>query len=213
MGKRLLLVEGKDDQHVIRHLLRAHGVSDGLINVVTPVLNSDTDPDFGGKHALLESIPVRLNESDLERLGVVLDADESLGGTWSSLRGRLTRSGIDLPDIPDPNGTICNTTDVRFGVWLMPDNRVPGILESFLAFLIPPDDNLLPRVDSFIDSIPEHERRFSNRSAPKARIHSWLALQQRPGKPLGLSITHKFLDGNAQATKVFVSWIKQLLVE
>lgn len=213
MGKRLLLVEGKDDRHVVRHLCRAHGI-EASFEIEEPSADEGAD-DQGGVQRLLDQVPVRLKGSDMERLGVLLDADQDLQSRWAQLRDRLRRAGYeDVPEQPAPEGTVVDFQhelgSVRLGVWLMPNNRVPGMLEDFLAFLVRADDTMLPRVDQFIASIPQQERLFSNVS--KARIHSYLAIQKEPGKPLGLSITYGYLDAQNESVNPFLNWLRRVLV-
>ena len=92
----------------------------------------------------------------------------------------------------------------------MPDNRSKGILEDFLYFLVPTNSMLFDHVKSSVADIPAGERRFSQLDEPKAIIHTWLAWQKEPGKPLGTAITAKFLDANVIQVDVLVAWLKRL---
>jgi len=203
-----MLVEGKDDEHVVRHLCRAHDIK----------VNFDIEqPKNDGIEQLIDQVPARLTEADLQRFAMVVDADEDVESRWKQLRDRLRRRGYDgIPDKPGEEGTIIDLHndfgDVRLGVWIMPDNRLPGILENFLAFLVPDDDKMLPRVDRFLDGIPREERLFTDVQRPKARIHSYLAVQDEPGKPLGLSITFRYLDANREVVRPFLNWIIDTLI-
>jgi hypothetical protein len=201
---RLLLVEGRDDQHVIYALRDAHNIPD-----VFDVTGKD------GIDPLLESIPVELKASDRERLAVIVDADENLSARWDQLRYRINKAvSLELPKEPSPEGTILQIPDgPRLGIWIMPDNQVSGLLEHFLAFLIPQGDSLLPLVDSFLASIPAALRRFSSGHSAKARIHSWLALQKEPGKPLGQAITYRYLEAKAEVVQPFLKWLRAALVD
>lgn len=208
MAKRLLLVEGKDDEHVVKHLRRAHGIE----------IDFDVEqPSEDGVEQLLDQVPTRLKESGMERLGVLVDADEDAQSRWEQLRDRLRKAGYsDVPDSPGPSGTILDIGNegrsVRLGIWIMPNNRLPGMIEDFLAFLVPKDDTTLPRVDGFLAGIPAQERLFSVAHRPKARIHAYLAVQQQPGKPLGLAITFKYLDAMREVVEPFVQWIRDVLI-
>lgn len=202
--RRVLLVEGRDDEHVVYALRELHGIP-----AVFKVRDKHNDVQ------LLESIPVELKGSEIERLAVVLDADEAVERRWDQLKHQLHRAGgVPLPKKPDPFGTIVQIPDgPLFGVWLMPDNRLPGMLEDFLAFLVPKGDPLLPRVDGFLADIPTGIRPFSQTHLPKARIHSWLALQKEPGKPLGQAITYRYLDASCALVEPFVCWLRAALVD
>jgi hypothetical protein len=204
MSTRVLLVEGPDDQHVLWALFQAHRVPETF-----EVKKAD------GDSPLLEAIPVWLKASDLDRLGIVLDADEDIRARWEQVRGRLLASGYpDVPQNPDPNGTVLRAPDrPRVGVWLMPDNRLPGMLESFLAFLVPAEDRLLLLVDGFLSGIPAADRRFPEGRLPKARIHAWLTVQEQPGKPLGQAITARYLNAQHEVVGPFLNWVKTVFVD
>ncbi|MGO8750061.1 MAG: DUF3226 domain-containing protein [Thermoguttaceae bacterium] len=44
-------------------------------------------------------------------------------------------------------------------------------------------------------------------------IHTWLAWQKKPGKPLGIAIRERFLDPNVPQVDVLVSWLKRLFFQ
>ena len=203
--KKILLVEGSDDEHVLKHLCGNRGV---------PPL--DEVKNHGGVDRLLDSFPVRLKASeDGDIVGVVIDADTDLASRWRSLRGRLIEVGYEgVPENPTPDGTILDppvgTLLPRVGIWMMPDNRNRGILEDFLRFLVPEGSLLFEHVKSSVAAIPDGERRFSKLTEPKALIHTWLAWQDEPGKPLGTAITARYLDPAVAQVDVLVSWLNRL---
>ena len=169
---------------------------------------------------MLDSIPARLDTSDLERLAVVIDAnDKGPQARWDAIRQRLENEGYSgLPKSLDQAGTIIDFPSVRgrrpirFGAWVMPDNQSKGMLENFVAKLIREDDEMLPLVGHFLDSIPQP--RFIREHRPKARIHTWLAVSERPGRPMGQAIkADAHLDANHPAVQPFVDWVQTALVD
>ena len=92
----------------------------------------------------------------------------------------------------------------------MPDNRATGILEDFLLFLVPSGSHLMEHVNTSISAIPASERRFRTIDEPKAVVHTWLAWQSEPGRPLGTAITARYLDPNVAQVDVFVTWLQEL---
>ena len=50
----------------------------------------------GSVDQLLANFPVRLKESDVEVLGVVIDADTDLAARWQALHDRLEKAGYHL---------------------------------------------------------------------------------------------------------------------
>jgi hypothetical protein len=202
-GKRILLVEGKDDVHVLRALF-------GRRNL--PLLSEIKDHE--GWAELLEAIPVRLKESDVEAVGIILDADTSVASRWDSIRSRLSSAGYAPPRQPDPQGLVLhpppNTILPRVGAWLMPNNTVPGKLEDFLRCLVPHSSALFAYTETAVNGIPENLRLFKPADQPKALIHTWLAWQSEPGRPLGQSITAGFLEHTVAEVDILVGWLQRL---
>lgn len=206
MGNRkILLVEGIDDEHVIKHLCGTRGL---------PKL--DEIKPHEGIDRLLESFPVRLKASEHgDVVGIIVDADEQIASRWAGLRDRLIHAGYgNVPANPVVDGTIVfppeGTILPRVGLWIMPDNQANGILEDFLRMLVPAGSSLFAHVESSVAAIPANEKRFSNVAIPKVLIHTWLAWQQEPGKPLGTSISSRFLDPTVPQVDILVSWLNRL---
>jgi hypothetical protein len=200
--KSVLMVEGADDEHVVKNICGNRKL--GKI---------DTVCNYGGKDLLIGSIKVRLKETDISSLGIILDADTDINARWDAVRSNLDSSGYKgVPAKPTRDGTIIqppeNSLLPKVGVWLMPDNQVPGILEDFLRFLIPDGDGLLAHVDDSIQKIPPEQLRFTEIRKAKARIHTWLAWQEEPGKPFGQAISARYLDSNLPAANAFVDWLQ-----
>ena len=184
----LVITEGKNDKHVFYHLLAHHGIAEGIIAF----------QEFDGISRLLEGLPEQLKISGLDRLGVVVDADTDLSARWDSLKHIFTQAGYQqIPRQPLPEGTILLHTDLpKVGVWLMPNNQLPGMLEDFVSFLVPANDTLWTKAGDCLSNVPAEQRRFS--SLAKAHIHTWLAWQEEPGTPLGSAITKRYLDADAE---------------
>jgi hypothetical protein len=81
-GKRVLMVEGPDDEHVVKAICGKRQL--GTIDLIK---------SYGGKPGLLEGIPVRLMESDIGAVGILLDADEDLDASWQAIAGFRTCAG------------------------------------------------------------------------------------------------------------------------
>lgn len=202
-SKTVLMVEGKDDQHVVMHVCGSRGL--GKINVIHP---------YEGIEPLTDAISTRVKESDITALGILVDADTNLAARWQSVRQRLISSGYEaVPDLPEQDGTVIPAPDgsilPRVGIWLMPNNSVPGILEDFLAFLVPDGDPLFAHVEQALNTIPAASRRFTDLSAPKAKIHTWLAWQEEPGRPLGQAIAARYLDASLPSGDKFAGWLQR----
>ena len=196
---QVLLVEGNDDQHVIWSLLQKYEIAK-TFEVV----------DSKGIEKLLDQLPVRFKQSDIKTIGIVIDADLNIAARWHKLQVLLAAEGIMLPEIPVSTGTIVNG-QIKFGVWIMPNNQLNGMLEDFIAFLVPDKDALMPIA---IDTLNNIEKLHLNRYIPlhhsKALIHTWLAWQDDPGTPMGLAITKRYLTTDIDICTKFLDWIRIL---
>ena len=135
-------MEGATDQLVIPSLMEKNGVPWPSSKV--PVFIEELD----GVDEILRPgrLELELSASELEALGVVIDADGDAAARWDQLR---TRCGSEFPELPNqiPTGglEVVHADGSRFGVWIMPDNRFKGMLEDLLVRLIPGDSGDLTR--------------------------------------------------------------------
>ncbi len=200
--KSALLVEGKDELHVLSQLLEHHQVPENF-----RIKNKE------GIDVLLETLDVELIAGGLERLGVVIDADTAPTSRWQSLRSIFAQSGCPLPDQADPLGTIVELSGrrlARVGVWVMPDNAAEGMLEDFARSLVPPGDALLVFAEECVDEVIARDCRFRPSYRSKALIHTGLSWQKEPGTPLGLAIKNHELDAGADYALPLMGWLRRL---
>ncbi len=192
-----LLAEGSDDKNLIMHVARDYGIE----------FNANEIIDCRGIPNLLhEILPEALKGTDT--VAVVVDADLEVDARWNAVRHQLRHAGYDAPPTPPAEGLIVTNRRPAVGVWLMPDNSVPGALEDFATYLIPPEDSLWPRAVSVVADIPVAERRF--KATRKAEIHTYLAWQEEPGTPLGLAVTKRYFQTDSELCVRFIEWLKQL---
>ena len=184
----VLLVEGKDDQHIIYSLLGYHHVAETF-----------AVKDVEGKENLLKTFRASLRIRDSEILGLVVDADDDLSACWRSLSNILVSFGYDnVPASPSESGTVITKAELpKVGIWIMPDNKLPGMIEDFIRFLVPNKDELWDRAENAVNDIPSAQIRFRPSYRSKAVVHTWLAWQEEPGKRLGQSITARYLNADA----------------
>lgn len=196
---KVLLVEGKDDKHVVRHIQNRLG-----LNIAFSVLKK------GGDDSLRKSIPIEMKASGRQCLGILVDADTSVEDKWRSVSGALSKSGLHTP-VPhalDPLGTVI-AGQPRVGVWIMPDNQNAGQLEDFIAEMIPAGDPVWPLAQQYINGIPADARKFRDRKILKAQLHAWLAAREEP-RPMGSAIRTGELQVNAPLCQTFANWLVRL---
>ena len=203
MADRLLLVvEGLDDKHVFWALLARHRFQPQF-----------SIRDEGGFEALHAHLSIHLKPgTDLEKLGVVVDADADNQARWLEIKRTLERAGYNgIPDTPDPVGTVIDHVDLpRVGVWIMPNNTLPGMLEDYLCYLVPEGDTFFERARRCVDEIPVEERLFIAAHFTKALIHTWLAWQDDPGTPFGQAITKRYFDADGPRVQALLDWLTRL---
>lgn len=204
-AKSLLLVEGNDDKHVLWQLLEHHRVPERFEVRESGGLENEFKK-------IIEILDVVIDESDLEKLGIIVDANADPASRWQSLKDRLNNLGYNLPNDPDPEGTIIEQEGrPRIGIWLMPDNKAAGMLEDFVISLGAAADPLWSVAENCLNEIPDEHRRFKPSYRVKAHIHTWLAWQEEPGKPMGLAIKILHcLDANAPHARQLIDWIRRL---
>ena len=203
-GQKVLLVEGRDDEHVLKHICTKRCIG-RLDRVIRP----------GSYGEVLEAIPVQAQflRGRNDAMGVVIDADLKLNNRWQAVRGRFSKAGYSgVPKQPDPSGTILYPPDQTFlpkaGVWIMPNNQSPGILEDFLAFLVPSNDAQWQHAQSCVNSITSPA--FKSQDRPKAVIHTWLAWRESPGLPFGTAITARYLESDVPEVDELAGWLQRL---
>ena len=194
---RIILVEGEDDEHVVEQLRRKIGLPEFAVH------------PLGGKDKVIDTIGPGLLVDGREVLGILIDADDSVVGIWSRLVNEFAEGGIDLPPQPAPEGLILYDHHPRIGVWLMPDNQSGGELEDFIETMIPEDDTAWLCAEEYIECIPSDEREFKAGKRLKAKVHSWLATREIPGRA-GAAIGAGDLSTDGELAQRFIRWLDRL---
>ncbi|MEQ1733822.1 MAG: DUF3226 domain-containing protein [Bacteroidia bacterium] len=198
---KILLVEGNDDLHVLAALCKKFNVP-----------QSFHIKDCEGINELIKNLPVEFKAPDLKILGIIVDADADILSRWESLKNSLIKLEFNAPNnLPIEGLILTNENNIRIGIWIMPNNNSNGMLEDFIELLIPNKDQLLPIVKNHLNTVETQRlNKYKEAHKSKAVIHSWLALQERPGSPMGLSITNKALDAKEAVCKPLINWLNNL---
>jgi hypothetical protein len=215
---KLLLVEGIYDFHLLKNLLGQHNIeavehkrgiplSDRKINI-HPM---ETKAELGN------NLDLYLPKGDIQQVGIVLDADNNVQGSYDSCYHHIAQHGeiVVREELPTTGHIIqlkrFNQPDIIVGIWLMPDNQQMGMLEHFASQLIPAEDMLWPLAQKTVAELPE--KRFPlapNDHTRKAELHTWLAWQKEPGKPMGIAVSFGYLQHTAPVAQNFLVWVRTL---
>ena len=195
-----LLVEGVDDLHFVKQF---HDKLQLNLSFGISVTN--------GFNKLCSELPIRVSQSGIKILGVIVDADDDLDERWNEVVGVLTDKGISAPESPTPSGTIIQSNNrlPKLGIWVMPDNKSIGELEDFAFNMIDKNDRVKPLAQCYINSIPKNLQKFKNNKRPKAELFAWLAHTEEPGR-IGASIGAGNFDIHSPISKEFANWLNQL---
>lgn len=86
------------------------------------------------------------------------------------------------------------------------------MIEDFMMSLTAEGDmQLLGKADAVLDELKANGlQRFKDVHRSKAKIHTYLAWQEQPGLPLGVSIKAKAFDSDAKLAHDVTDWLKTL---
>ncbi|GAB4296130.1 MAG: hypothetical protein Fur0025_33550 [Oscillatoriaceae cyanobacterium] len=204
-----LIVEGEQDKRVIPELMEKNGIKWGETKDTAVV---DIEPYGGDGFIDPDFISTKLKASGLTALGLIVDADDDLNARWDSVRNACLKSIPDIPQHLPKSGLIHVTTaGIKFGVWIMPDNETQGMLETFLAYLIPDDgESLWNYAQQVVDEAKTQGAKFIPSHRDKACIYTWLAWQNEPGQQLHNAVMQKILNPTHPKAQPFVNWFKML---
>ncbi len=204
-----LLVEGDDDKRVIPELMDKYVVWGEKKSEAVVLIES-----FDGVEQLLKAgvIEAELNISNLEALGIIIDADDQRDKRWTTVSRQCRDVIPDFPEELPVEGLIhVAPSGLRVGVWIMPDNQSTGMLETFLSEMIPSDQDPLwiyaqqARVEA-----KNHGALYKDAHCHKANIHTFLAWANPPGQQLHSAILQKSLDTMTPLGRRFARWFVEL---
>ncbi len=204
-----LIVEGDQDKRVIPQLIEANGIAWGETKETAIVYIES----YGSDQFVDETfISTELKESGRTALGLIIDADNDFNARWASIKNACSKSIADLPEEIPESGLICLTTaGVKFGVWIMPDNKTQGMLETFLMYLIPDEsESLWQHAQEAAQKAKDKGATFIDSHCDKAYIYTWLAWQDPPGRQLHNAVMERIFNPSHPKAQTFVSWFRQL---
>lgn len=198
-----LLVEGNNDMHVVYKLRDKFKIADNF-DVI----------DCKSISKLFPELSVRVDQADIQTIGIIIDADSDLTTQWKNCCKELRIIGYSVAETPDLAGTIILSESLpKLGIWVMPNNQTQGMLEDFIKTLIEENDQLLPRAKEILDILEKDNVNQYNVATKrsKAELHTWLAWQKEPGQTMGNAITQKYLTNFESAEcKAFIEWLTNL---
>ncbi|MEC4806107.1 MAG: DUF3226 domain-containing protein [Jaaginema sp. PMC 1079.18] len=204
-----LIVEGQQDKRVIPELIEAYGIpwekAKRELIVYIQSYGSDNFIDTA-------IISTELKASSLEALGIIIDADKNPEGRWQSIRNACLPSIPEIPqDLPATGLVQTTPNNIQFGIWIMPDNQLQGMLETFLSYLIPDESEALWQyAQTVVLEAKKHGATYKDVHLDKANIYTWLAWQNPPGRQLQNAIQEQIFQPGHPTAQKFVDWFRKL---
>ena len=213
MKEKVLLVEGKDEKLVIPELIKANGIDLG--SEQNPIIFIDPHNGFDNL-VKPDVIATELLASGLVAIGIIFDADEKpQKDRWRSVRNICLKIE-NMPSLPQElpeKGLIVDTLNgIKFGIWMMPDNKMRGMLETFLAEIISEENQeIWEFAKQSVNEAKIRGAKIKPNHIDKANIYTWLAWQDKPAQQIGIAVKKKTIfDPTHPNAQKFVTWFKDL---
>ncbi len=93
----------------------------------------------------------------------------------------------------------------------MPDNKMCGMLETFLTYMIPDEnESIWNYAKTTVMEAQNIGASFIENNTDKANIHTWLAWQNSPDPQLHNAVMEKILNPKHPQAQIFINWFKKL---
>ncbi len=201
----LLLVEGKDEKYTIPGIMNHYVVwGDKESDRIVEIKNLDGVDEIL-KPGVIEGYS---KTPKLNALGIIIDANDSFDSRWILVSDRLRAVTEDFPDDISEGGIVHQTASgLRLGVWMMPDNRSRGMLETFLGLLLRPDRTPLWNfARESCDKASNYDGTYKPAHKDKSNIHTYLAWVDPPGCSLSVAILQGLIDTTSPLANRFADW-------
>lgn len=174
--RKLLLVEGRDDEEFFGGLLRSMAIDD--IQVI-PV---------GGKHQFAGKLQGLIKDADFPEIvsmGIALDADDDPKATFQSICDALKQAHMPVPKKVTTKAARKGSPEVI--VMILPDVNKQGALED-LCLAAVNDDKANACVERYFNCLKEHEVSGPKpNKLNKARVRVFLSSKEDPTLSLGIA--------------------------
>lgn len=182
MGKTLILTEGQDDVLAIRNLMKLR-----LVNNQDVILE-DHSKESGGYSNLLKTIEELQSRSDfieVIKLIIIADADDvAIDNRFKEICSKLNPTLYTIPNVLG-DLSMSDNSKKRTGIYLLPDNRSAGSLETLCLRAVTHPEKL-ECIEKHIECIKNKNLLETPLSAlDKTRAHIYFATTTKPYAHIG----------------------------
>ena len=193
--RKLLLVEGQDEELFFGALLRHLDVDDIEVQ------------HYEGKNNLrpfLRVFVIAPGFDQVQSIGIVRDADNSAVSAFQSVRDSLHVAGLPTPE--EMMGTAGDSPMVT--VFIMPDNAKCGALENLCLSALE-DDPVISCVSEFMQCVRQSAEKGPGNEA-KAKVHAFLASREDPELRLGQAAHRGYLPWENTAFEQLIGFLRRM---
>ena len=190
-----LLVEGRDEELFFGALLRHLEIDNVQVQ------------NYGGKNKLRPFLGVFMitpGFDQVESVGIVRDADDSVASAFRSVQDSLNVTGLPTPR--EMMGTAGDSPMVT--VFIMPDNAKCGALEDLCLSALE-DEPVIPCVLEFMQCVSQSAEKVPSNEA-KAKVHAFLASREDPELRLGEAARRGYLPWGNPAFAQLIEFLGRM---
>ena len=184
-SKKILAVEGLDEVNFFTALLKDLDITGVQIK------------DMGGKDKFPTRFEILSNQDGfdkLEQVGFVRDAEiNQADSAFDSICGVLRKHNFPIP--PKQNAVLQGA--IQVGVFIMPDNVNPGMLEELCLETVK-NKKIYQYISAYIDIVQQYQQHDERLvfNEPKARVQTYLASRAPIVNRLGEGALSGYWDFN-----------------
>ena len=160
----------------------------------------------------LEALIGRTGFNAVESLGIIRDADNSAENAFRSVRTSIADSGLPAPPSLTDRRAVANEEDawrpLTISVFILPDNRNPGELETLLCRTL--DSDIAKCIDNFMKCAEETATGESPSKPDKARVAAYIAVQKRAPHSLAVSARQGVWDFDHKVLNSVRKFLREL---
>ena len=196
--KKLLLVEGKDEENFFEVLLNKHNIQD--IQVISS----------GGKDQFRKIFPqIKLmpNFDNLISLAVIQDADINARNRFQSICNTLRSNNLKAPK------QLEKFTDSipRTGVFIISDTEGKGSLEDLCLSTVENSQKIIQEcIDPFMSCMEKKSKYGKPNNISKAQLRAFLSFMQEDTPSLGVAAQKNYWNLHSNKLDSLVSFLKNI---
>lgn len=202
--KKILFVEGKDEEIFFTVLLKKHGLQE--IQII----------QSGGKEQFSHIFPeiIRIpGFSKIRSLAIIQDADKSTQAVFQSICHTLQKENLGIPE----EMSYFTSTTPHVGIFTLPDGKNPGSLESLFLSTVQSED-VTDCIEPFMKCVKQKTSVKNNRykmprNINKAKCKAFLSAMEEDTPSLGIAAEKSYWNLDADQLNPLLNFLKKFNCE